>query len=646
MRLLLVNPKFPESFWSFKWAIDEVLPRRRATNPPLGLATLAALCPSDWEVTIVDENVETLPLTPAADLVGVCGMGVQFPRQSELLRYYRSCGYYVVAGGSYASLCPEKYEGIADTVVAGEAEHIWPQFCGDFAVGFPQSLYREEGTVALTDSPVPRFDLLKLDRYSMASLQFSRGCPFRCEFCDIIVMFGRRPRVKSLEQVGRELDVLRTLGMRRVFFVDDNLIGNRPQALALLAFLAEYQQTHKYRFSFGTEASLNLARDGELLRLFRAANFSWVFIGIETTDEESLKETKKMQNIGGDILADVHRMYSNGIDVLAGFIIGFDHDTAATFEQQRKFIMASGIQSAMIGLLHALPRTPLFERLQREGRLRDVSENCDNTNAGTNVVPKHMEYDDMVARYKALYYDLLTDAAIAARVRNKLRHMRSPLYGGAFTTRETLLILWRLLTRGIVPGGPRRWAAFARSMPWLSPANLAWVVSDWIIALSMADFARRRLGAPSGNGAAERCLAAIRVALARYIEAGRAALHVATAPVPDVSLTLRGWLEPRFFRRAARPLVRLLACTPSTVTLRIEALHEAAGPHLARLLGCLRRHGDRVSIVVDERLQQLAGIDSSVFNLVLADAAVDALPGFLAPGRTRQASSARGGRTS
>jgi radical SAM superfamily enzyme YgiQ (UPF0313 family) len=509
MRLLLVNPRFPESFWTFKWAIGEVLPGCRATNPPLGLATLAALCPPDWEVTIVDENIETLPLAPAADLVGICGMGVQFARQIELLKYYRSRGYYVVAGGSYASLCPEKYEVSADVVIAGEAEYIWPQFCGDLAVGFPQPLYREEGTVALTDSPVPRFDLLKLNRYSMASLQFSRGCPFRCEFCDVIVMFGRRPRVKSLEQVGRELDALRAQRVRRVFFVDDNLIGNRPQVKLLLAFLEEYQARHGYRFSFGTEASLNLARDDDLLRLFRAANFTWVFIGIETTDEESLKETKKTQNTGGDILADVRRVYASGIDVLAGFIVGFDNDTLATFDRQREFIMASGIQSAMIGLLHALPRTPLYERLQREGRIREFGEDCDNTGAGTNVVPKRMDYGEMVARYEALYHDLLTDDAIGERVRNKRRHMCGPLYGGGFTTRETTQIVWRLLLRGILPGGPRRWRAFARSMPWGSPADIPWVVSDWIIALSMADFARRRLAPVAKRSAAALCLGAL-----------------------------------------------------------------------------------------------------------------------------------------
>jgi radical SAM superfamily enzyme YgiQ (UPF0313 family) len=620
MRLLLVNPKFPESFWTFKWAIDEILPRTRATNPPLGLATLAGLCPADWEITIVDENVETVPLAPAADLIGVCGMGVQFPRQAELLRFYRSRGYKVVAGGSYASLCPERFEGLADAVIAGEAERIWPRFCADFTTGTPQALYRETGTVALAESPTPRFDLLKLERYSMASLQFSRGCPFRCEFCDIIVMFGRRPRVKSLEQIGRELDALRAHGMRRVFFVDDNFIGNRPKAKALLVFLAEYQARHGYRFSFGTEASLNLARDAELVRLMRAASFGWVFIGIETTDEESLKETKKTQNVGGDMLADVRRMYTSGIDVLAGFIVGFDNDTLATFDRQREFVMDSGIQSAMIGLLHALPRTPLHERLQKEGRLRTLADDCDNTVAGTNVVPKRMEYGTMVERYKLLYRELLTDRAIGERIRNKMRYMREPLYTGGYGARDSLRIIWRLLARGVLPGGPSRWAAFLRSLPILRPTQIPSVISDWIIGLSMADFARRHLDAPDATGAAERRVASVRAAMVGYIEAGRAALDVAIAPAPRVSLSLHGVLDRRFFVGAARSLERLLKHTPSTVTLRIEALGEAEVRHLEHLLHRLRRYGDRVSVELNERLRSVVSIDSSVFNLVLSGA--------------------------
>jgi radical SAM superfamily enzyme YgiQ (UPF0313 family) len=618
MRLLLVNPKFPESFWTFKWAIDEVLIRTRAINPPLGLATLAALCPPDWTVTIVDENVEPIPLAPAADLIGICGMGVQFPRQTELLRYYRERGYCVVAGGSYASLCPEKYDGIADTVVAGESEYIWPQFCRDFAAGQAKALYRETRTVSLADSPTPRFDLLKLALYSSASIQFSRGCPYRCEFCDIIVMFGRRPRVKSLEQVGRELDVLRAQGVRRVFFVDDNLIGNRPQAKSLLAFLAEYQARHGYWFSFGTEASLNLARDQELLRLFRAANFSWVFIGIETTDEESLKETKKTQNVGGDMLADVRRIYTNGIDVFAGFIVGFDSDTLATFDRQREFILASGIQSAMIGLLQALPRTPLYERLQREGRLRGDSEGCNNTRPGTNIVPKRMAYDDMVEGYQRLHRELLTDRAIGERIRNKLAYMRSPVYTGGFDWRDSLRITWRLLRKGILPGGPTRWIAFLRSLPVLRLRQVPTVVSDWILGLSMADFAQRRFEAPvvDASSAAHR-IDSVRAAIARYLEAGKAGLQITTGPIPSLSLSMHGLLDRRFFTRAARQLEGLLRHTPSTLTLRIEALREAEHLHLERLLRRLRRYGDRISIIVDEQLRHAVAIDSSVFHLVL-----------------------------
>jgi radical SAM superfamily enzyme YgiQ (UPF0313 family) len=218
LRLLLISPKFPESFWSFKWAVDRILPGKRAINPPLGLATLAALCPPHWQVTIVDENIEAVPLYPEVDLIGVCGMGVQFERQRQLLAYYRSQGYFVVTGGSYASLCPERYQTIADAVVAGEAEYVWPRFCRDFETGRPLSFYQETGTVDLGDSPTPRFDLLQLDKYTTATLQFSRGCPYRCEFCDIIVMFGRKPRCKPLVQVQRELDALRAAGARNVFF--------------------------------------------------------------------------------------------------------------------------------------------------------------------------------------------------------------------------------------------------------------------------------------------------------------------------------------------------------------------------------------------------------------------------------------------
>lgn len=493
MRLLLLNPALPESFWSFRWALEEVLGGKRALNPPLGLATLAALCPPHWEVSIVDENVEPLPSAPRVDLVAIGGMGVQAPRQKELLRRYRDAGYRVVAGGSYASLCPEEYVDAADHVVAGEAEYIWPRFCADFERGTPEKLYRETGTVRLEHSPTPRFDLLKLERYATATIQLSRGCPFSCEFCDIIVMFGRKPRYKPVVAIERELDALRRLGARKVFFVDDNFIGNKAKAKETLRFLATYQERHARRMRFGTEASLNLADDPELLELFRAAGFEWAFLGIETPDAETLRAASKTQNTVGDLLAAVRRIYAAGVDILAGFIVGFDRDTPQSFEVQRSFIERSGIMVAMVGLLTALPKTPLFERLEREGRLVEGAAHGDNTGGRSNIVPRNMSAAEMSAGYRRLYAELLSDRAIAARIRNKLAHF-GPL---PLTARETFLeaaaIVLRLLWRGIVPGGPARAWHFMRSLPLMRPRLLSLAINDWIAALAMRRYAERAL---------------------------------------------------------------------------------------------------------------------------------------------------------
>ncbi len=621
MRLLLINPRCTESFWSFRFALAEIVRSKRALNPPLGLATLAALTPSHWQVDIIDENVEPLPLAPEADIVGVCGMGVQFARQRELLAYYRGRGHHVVAGGSYASLCPQKYAALADTVIAGEAEYLWPAFCSDFETGTVRPLYRESGTVDLADSPTPRFDLLRLDRYNTASLQFSRGCPYRCDFCDVIVMFGRRPRVKSLEQIGRELDALRAQRARQVFFVDDNLIGNRAQAKALLRFLAEYQQRHRWRFGFGTEASINLASDDELLALMRAANFGWVFVGIETPDEATLRASGKTQNTRTDLLAALHRIYAHGIDVLAGFIVGFDTDTAETFERQRRFVMASGIQAAMIGLLTALPRTPLYQRLQREGRLLDDADDGDNTRLGTNFAPRLMSSAALVAGYRQLYRELLTDRGIAERIRTKLAWLRAPVYRGEHTVGQRLRIVARLLVRGIAPGGPRRWAAFVSTLP-LAPRRWPLVVSDWITGLSMRAYVQRRFGdAAAAVAAIDRRVAALRRALARDLQSGAVRLAGMQGRI-ELALARGGELDARFFRRLAPRLERLLRRTPATLTLRIDQLQARHVAALERLLARLARHGDRVSLVIHETLRELVRVDSSVFDLVLGERGV------------------------
>jgi radical SAM superfamily enzyme YgiQ (UPF0313 family) len=621
VRLLLINPALPESFWSFRWWID-MLPGKRAINLPLGLATLAALCPSHWHLTIVDENVQSLPLEPEADLVGVCGMGAQFERQREILRYYRGRGYATVAGGSFASLCPEEYTDLANFVVAGEAEYIWPAFCRDFEVGAPHPLYRETGQVDLRDSPVPRYDLLDLDAYTTVSMQFSRGCPYRCEFCDIIVMFGRRPRTKTPGQVGRELDLLRARSVRSVFFVDDNLIGNKKEAKRLLRYLADYQQRHNYQFSFSTQVSLNLADDAELLRLFRVANFAYVFIGIESPDEASLKETGKTQNLRRDMRTAVRTIYSYGIDVLAGFIVGFDNDTPKTFERQYRFITDSGIQVAMVGLLTALPHTPLYLRLQREGRLLPRERQGDNTKPATNVLPKRMEYDDMIRQYETLFWRLFRPAAIAQRVVAKMRHLRQPVRMAQFSRRQQASIIRRLLLRGILPGGPVRLYRFVRTLIAASPATWPQVITDWIAGLAMRDYVRRHFGADPIR--AERLVSKTADWLRqRYATSLREGIPRVTAVLEhgraELELILRGHMGRIISDRAVRRLERMLQCSATTLSLRIEELRADQHDQVRTLLRRLEPYGHRVSIWVHEGLRHLLPVDSSTFHVVLEE---------------------------
>jgi radical SAM superfamily enzyme YgiQ (UPF0313 family) len=612
MRLLLINPKFPESFWSFRWAVEEVLPHKRALNPPLGLATLAALCPAGWRVTIVDENVEPLPLKPEADLIGICGMGVQAPRQKQLLRYYRNAGYLTVAGGSYASLCPEEYAEIADTVIAGEAEYTWPRFCADHARGARQPLYRETGSVDLADSPLPRFDLLKLGRYATATLQLSRGCPYRCEFCDIIVLFGRRPRYKSMAQIGRELDALGALGARKVFFVDDNFIGNQAKAKETLRFLADYQARHGRRMRFGTEASLNLAGDDELMSLFREAGFEWVFLGLETPDPQALREANKMQNCGGNMLDAVRRIYAHGIDVLAGFIIGFDRDTRETFGVQKRFILDSGIMVAMVGLLTALPRTPLFERLRREGRLVEGVPHGDNTKLRTNIVPKGMSATEMVDGFKRLYAELLADRMIADRLRNKLRYFGAQAALERESFSEAARLVWNLLRRGIARGGLGRAWHFARSLPWTRPRLMAHAVNDWISGLAMRDYVDRHFSPAPVKALAERSFTRMRASLRRWLQRGsiQLALERTAGETLRVTVQIRGRLDRALARKLKRNLRALLLRTQTRLVLAVESLRESERRELERLLRSLAHHGDRVAVVLGEGLRDLLRLEA------------------------------------
>lgn len=412
--IVLVNPRFDVSYWGMEHALP--IMGKRANLPVACLPLLAALTPKEHEVTLVDENVEPIDFArlARADIVGVTGMCVQRIRMKEILTELRERGAYAVVGGPWVSVSEEYFNGLADVIFVGEAEETWPQFLADWKNGKQQKRYEQAEKTDMTRVPTPRFDLLKMHHYMFGSVQFSRGCPFQCEFCDIIVTFGRRPRLKNSAQVIAELEALLAQNMRLVFVVDDNLIGNKKAIKVLLRDLVSWQQQNSYPMVFFTEASLDLADDPELLRLMVEANFVSVFVGIESPNEASLRETKKYQNVraGGTILDRIHRIQNSGIEVWCGMIMGFDHDDATIFNAQREFLQQARIPSAMIGMLTAIPKTPLYDRLMREGRL----DTDDQPEHGTNVLPLLMTREDLSEGYKQVMSDLYEPEAYFDRL--------------------------------------------------------------------------------------------------------------------------------------------------------------------------------------------------------------------------------------
>ncbi len=399
LRICLINPRFEPSYWGFDYALPLYPGNKKCTMVTGALPHLAGLIP-DHEVCLLDENVEEIHFAwlTRFDIIGVTGMIVQKGRMREILQRLRNMGIFTVVGGAYASVDERFFDGLCDVLFYGEADETWPEFVECFAAGQPyKRFYKQENPTDMTRLPKPRFDLLKVERYATGAVQFSRGCPFLCEFCDIIVTFGRRPRMKRPEQVIEELEELRTLGFLGCFIVDDNFIGNKKAAKELLRAIVPWQKKHSYPLRLNTETSINLADDPEMLELLYQANFRAVFIGIETPRMASLKETKKFQNTTGDSLeTKLARIQNAGLDISAGFIVGFDNDDEAIFEDQFRFIQDNGILLAMVGMLTAIPKTPLFERLEREGRLRLDDINC-------NIVPKQMT----PAQLQRGYWDLL-----------------------------------------------------------------------------------------------------------------------------------------------------------------------------------------------------------------------------------------------
>jgi radical SAM superfamily enzyme YgiQ (UPF0313 family) len=454
MKIYLVTPRNPASFWTY----DRILPAlgKKCIFPNLSMPTVAGLTPGEHEVVICDENVEAIDFDTDADVVGVTGYIVHRERMREIVDGFRRRGRFVVVGGPHASLCPEDWQGRCDVLFVGEAEETWPAFLRDRARGTWKAEYRAERKPDLSQSPKPRFDLLKVDLYHALTIQFARGCPFNCEFCDIIVMYGRRPRTKSVARMMAEIEECYRLGAKQIFVVDDNFIGNKKLAKELLGEIAGWGRERGYPIAFNTEVSLNVSQDEELLRLLREANFTTVFIGIESPRRESLHETGKTQNTRGDLVESVHKVHSFGIQVQAGMIVGFDADDSSIFEEQLRFIQEARIPVSMTGMLQALPKTPLHERVRKEGRL--VSASSGDQFVFSNIQPKQMTRQQLYEGYRKLIGELYDFRAYRDRTLAFLMARGRQIPRRLDLQADELRLFVRIFWHTVIRGGPGRTA--------------------------------------------------------------------------------------------------------------------------------------------------------------------------------------------
>lgn len=448
MKVLLLYPEFPDTFWSFKYALS--FAGKRAALPPLGLLTVAALLPPDWSLKLVDTNVR--PLTEQdlawADCAFISAMVVQREAARRLVAQCRQAGLRVVAGGPLFSAEHEQFEGV-DHFILNEAELTLPPFLEDLTQGCPRRLYTSDTFPDIRQTPVPRWDLLDLKCYASMSVQFSRGCPFNCDFCNVTTLFGHRVRMKSPAQVVAELDGLYARGWRGdVFFVDDNFIGNKRYVKTeLLPALIAWRKNKKGNV-FYTQASMNLADDKALMGMMVEAGFSKVFVGIETPDEESLAECNKLQNKSRDLVQDVKRIQRAGLQVQGGFIVGFDHDRPTIFQRQIDFIQQSGIVTAMVGLLQAPAGTRLYARMKSEDRLYTESSG-DNVDGTTNIIPA-MSTRTLRKGYRQILDYIYSPAPYYERVRTFLREYGGPHVRGKLTLSHILAFVRSVLRLGVL----------------------------------------------------------------------------------------------------------------------------------------------------------------------------------------------------
>ena len=428
MKILLVYPENPDTFWSFKHALKFIF--KRSTNPPLGLLTVAAMLPAAWEKRLVDMNVDKLKDRDLewADYVFMSANTIQKRSVAEVIARCRSKHVKVVAGGPLFTSAHDEYAHV-DHLVLNEAEITLPLFLADLKAGRPRHVYTSPQWADLGQTPVPDWSLLRMKKYASMSIQYSRGCPFDCDFCDIPLLYGHRPRIKDEQQVIAELDSLYAHGWRGVvFFVDDNFIGNkRSLKEEILPAIGAWMKRMRYPFTFLTQASVNLADDEGLMELMVRANFNTVFVGIETPDEAGLAECGKRQNKNRDLVACVRKIQQFGLQVQGGFIVGFDSDTLTIFERQITFIQNSGIVTAMVGLLNAVRGTKLYQRLHQENRLL-TEVTGDNTDCSINFVPR-MQHAALLGGYRKIVQTIYAPDQFYARVKRFLENYR-PLATG------------------------------------------------------------------------------------------------------------------------------------------------------------------------------------------------------------------------
>ena len=447
MKVLLIYPEFPDTFWSFKHALKFI--RKKSSAPPLGLLTISSMLPEHWKQRLTDLNVRSLSNKDLewADMVFISAMTVQRDSAKRVLERCKKAGIPIVAGGPLFTMEPDQFSDV-DHLVLNEAEITLPEFLADFDRNQTRRIYTTDKYPDIRITPPPRWSLLNLNQYDSMPLQFSRGCPFNCDFCNVTALLGHKPRTKSAEQILVELDGLYNLGWRSsIFFVDDNFIGNRRYLKEeLLPALARWRKG-KTGFSFNTEASIDLADDNELIRLMVKAGFNKVFIGIETPDNLGLEECNKSQNVNRDLVKDVKHLQRSGLEVQGGFIVGFDSDTQTIFQRQIDFIQKSGIVTAMVGLLQAPPGTKLYERLKKENRLLgDMSG--DNVDGSTNIIPQ-MGIDKLKIGYQHLMAQIYSPKQFYQRVKTFLEEYQPPKIKTPFTWQKFLAFFRSIYHLGI-----------------------------------------------------------------------------------------------------------------------------------------------------------------------------------------------------